>query len=158
MTKSATAPGAFRRDARPPISPDPAPTPGAVADSRRRTVVPRPTLRPVAAPSRRTVAPGPGRRLRSVPVTDAYVRRFWTAVIGPGAVADLLRLAAAAERGRSLLRPIHLDVLIRHRLIACINGRIVVPGLVPALTADLIRRLPTAVRREHDAWRVATSS
>jgi hypothetical protein len=152
MTKSATAPGAFRRDARPPISPDPAPTPGAVAVSRRQTVVPRPTLHPVPAPSTHADTTRPGRGRRTVPVTDAYVRRFWTAAIGPGAVADLLRLAAAAERGRSLLRPVHLDTLLRHRLVVCVRGTIVVPAEVPRVPRSLLAALPVSIRREQQEW------
>ncbi len=147
MTKSATAPGALRRDARPPISPDSAPNPGAVAASRRRTVVPRPMLRPVKALGHTA---RPGSQPRSVPVTDGYVRRFWTAVIGPGAVADLLRLAAAAERGRSLLRPVHLDVLLRFGLVSCRGAIAIVSHRVPLLPPPLVRSLPPRLRREHD--------
>ena len=154
MTKSATAPGAFRRDARPPISPDPAPTPGAVALPRRRTAVPRPSLCPVAAPMGHVDRSR--HRDRTVPVTDAYVRRFWTAVIGPGAVADLLRLAAAAERGRSLLRPVHLATLLQHGLIAEVGGRIVVAPVVPSLPRSLVSCLPAGLRREHASWSAAT--
>lgn len=152
MTRSATAPGAFRRDARPPISSDPAPTPGAVAVSRRRTVVPRPTLHPVSAPTTPADEAGPGRHRRTVPITDAYVRRFWTAAIGPGAVADLLRLAAAAERGRSLLRPVHLDTLLRHRLVVCVRSTIVVPRTVPPVPRSLLTMLPVSLRRDHEEW------
>ena len=86
-----------------------------------------------------------------MPVTDAYVRRFWTAVIGPGAVADLLRLAAAADRGRSLLRPVHLDVLLRHRLVSCQGIIAVVSREVPLLPPALVKTLSPRLRREHDS-------
>ncbi len=71
--------------------------------------VPRPTVR-----RRRTVRaviwddPTPG-----FSAQDDYVRRFWTAVIGPGAVADLLRLMAAAGTDRELKRPVFLAELAR---------------------------------------------
>ncbi len=88
-----------------------------------------------------------------VAVTDGYVRRFWTAVLGPGAVADLLRLAAAAEGGRSLPRPVHLDVLVRSGLVGGGTGSVViVSDRVPLLPRHLLATLPPGLRRSHDEW------
>lgn len=85
-------------------------------------------------------------------VTDPYVRRFWTAAIGPGAVADLLRLAAAAAGGRSLPRPVHLDVLLRSGLVTCFDDFVVVPHSVPLLPPRLLAHLPPRIQRLHDHW------
>ena len=83
-------------------------------------------------------------------VTHPYVRRFWTAVIGPGAVADLLRLATAAQRGRSLRRPVHLGLLVHLGLVAASEGRLLVRTTVPPIPRILAsRRLTPDLARQH---------
>ncbi|HZD22439.1 MAG TPA: hypothetical protein VE569_03430 [Acidimicrobiia bacterium] len=37
--------------------------------------------------------------------SDPYVRRFWVAALGPGAVAELLRLISAAGKGEEVRLP-----------------------------------------------------
>jgi hypothetical protein len=82
--------------------------------------------------------------------TDPYVRTFWLPIIGPGAVADLLRVAAAARRGRPLKHPMYLPTLIREGLVHLDpDGRIGVCAQVPTLDAAQIRRLPPTLRRRH---------
>ncbi len=81
-------------------------------------------------------------------MTDPYVRRFWIAAIGPGAVADLLRLAAAAQSGRSLPIPVHLPALLRERLARYDSGMLIVPDRVPPLPPSLVDRLAPPVRRQ----------
>jgi hypothetical protein len=72
------------------------------------------------------------------------------AAIGPSAVADLLRLAVAARRGRALPRPLHLPTLARHDLVRTERGgRILVRSTIPPLPATHARRLPPALREEH---------
>ena len=80
-----------------------------------------------------------------------YVRTFWTAVLGPGAVADLLRLATAASRGRSLRRPVNLSLLCAAGLARHHDGRIEVRTTVPELSNHQLRELPPAIRRMHAA-------
>lgn len=80
--------------------------------------------------------------------TDPYVRRFWVAAIGPGAVADLLRLAAAAQRGRSLPMPVHLPVLLHERLVTCDAGVLLIPDRVPPLPRSHVDRLIPRLRRQ----------
>ena len=140
--KHSTAPGgSIRRDDRPPIAPDSAPTPGAVDRSRlRRTVWPRPVISP-----RVWISSEPG-----FPVAGPYVRTFWTAVLGPGAVADLLRLATAASRDRSLRRPTGLSQLTVAGLIREHSGRVEVRTVIPPLTTSQILALPAPIRRMHD--------
>ncbi|MGI9529157.1 MAG: hypothetical protein ACR2NG_05550, partial [Acidimicrobiia bacterium] len=87
--------------------------------------------------------------------TDQYVRTFWISVVGPGAVADLLRLAAAAHSGRPLKRPNNLGALIREGLAhPTDDGTIKVHQRVPELNAKQVRRLPPALRRQHQEHRL----
>ena len=88
--------------------------------------------------------------------THPYVRLYWTATIGPGAVADLLRLATAAARGRSLRRPTHLHVLVRAGLAHTHNGHVFVRTRIPPLSAVQVRLLPPDLRRRHP--KAATST
>ena len=78
-----------------------------------------------------------------------YVRRFWIAVLGPGAVADLLRLTAAAQSGRSLKEPVHLPTLLAAGLAIGVHGSVVVNNTVPPVPPHLVRRMPPALRRAH---------
>jgi hypothetical protein len=78
-----------------------------------------------------------------------YVRRYWTAVLGPGAVADLLRLITAARRGFPIRQPLHLAELARAELVRFVEGRVWVRDTVPPLSACQVRRLPPVLRGEH---------
>lgn len=82
------------------------------------------------------------------PVTHPYVRRYWTPILGPGAVADLLRLATAAARDRPLPRPLHLPTLARVGFVGLSDGRLLVRSHVPAVPMMLSRGLPPRLRRE----------
>ncbi len=82
-------------------------------------------------------------------VTDAYVREFWLAALGPRAIADLLRLAAAARRGEAIPKPRHLPNLIRSRLVFCNDGQLLVVDRVPVLPPLLVQALPLPLRRRH---------
>ena len=153
MTESliSAAPEGLRQDVRPPIAMDPAPTSGAaegLPHSERRTACPRPHITPIVWPG--CAVEG------DYPLDHPYVRRFWTALIGPGAVADLLRLATAAQRGRSLLRPVHLPTLTRVGLVTHEAQRVMVRTTVPRLTPTDIRSLHPALREEHRRLRPAT--
>ena len=83
------------------------------------------------------------------PPDHPYVRRYWTAVLGPGAVADLLRLITAAQRGGSLPEPLHLAELARAGLVRFEPGRVWVRETVPPRSLRHLRRLPPALRGEH---------
>lgn len=95
--------------------------------------------------------------LRGYPKTTPYVLRYWTPVVGPGAVADLLRLRAAARRGQSLREPLHLAELARVGLVRFAGGRIWVHDTGPPLSAAHLRRLPPALRAEHrlERWQIS---
>ena len=133
------APGILRRDARPPIDTEPAPAPGA-AKATRITALPRPWIHP------RLIA-GNGHPHHTP--DDPAVRRFWTALIGPGAVADLLRLTAAAHTRRPLRRPIHLQTLFHEGLAHWDGTHILVNPAIPILDEGQIRRLRPALRVEY---------
>ncbi len=134
-----------RNSARPPTrSGVPAPLPDAA-------VQPPGTIRPTAA-QRIVVEPEvwPDRRC-GFPTHHPYVRRFWTAAIGSGAVADLLRLAVAAQRGRSLLLPTSTALLAGEGLIAWRHGRLLARATVPPVPRRHVERMPPALRAEHRA-------
>jgi hypothetical protein len=121
---------------------DAAPAPGVTADRLRPTVVPRPLVTPLLLAGDPDGEPGHA-------PDEAAVRRFWTAVIGPGAVADLLRLVAAAAAGRRLLEPRHLAQLAAEGL--CIrSGRVVaVRRRIPRLGRRHLSRLTPRLRAEY---------
>ena len=119
---------------------DAAPAPGTVA-AYRPTVVPRPWIQ---------VATRPGLAEGHHP-TDAAVRRYWTALLGPGAVADLLRLVAAAGKGRRIREPLHLAVLAAEGLVHRAPGLVLVAPLIPHLDETHIARLRPALRAEYRA-------
>ncbi len=133
---------------RPPTAWEPAP-PSDVAGRHpyralRPTAARRPAIRPVVWPNRDTRT--------GFATNDPYVRRFWTAAIGQGAVADLMRLAVAAQRDRSLLRPEALGTLVREDLARWVRGRLLVRVMIPALSPVQVRRLSPELRREHHPY------
>jgi hypothetical protein len=106
----------------------------------RRTAITRDVIVPILMPG----------TADSYAPTDPYVRRFWIPIVGPGAVADVLRLTAAARGGRPLRIPLHLEVLAREDLATITpHGRIAVPETIPGLAAHQVSRLPPALRVAH---------
>lgn len=89
--------------------------------------------------------------------TDLYVRRFWSAVLGVGAVTDLLRIVQAGVRGNSLRRPVNLSVLLAAGLVHVEGNIIHVPDRIPPLDKELAARLPPALRRAHREWNSAAA-
>lgn len=131
---------ASRRNARPPI-----PVPGAAGRSPRPTVLRRQLVTP-----RLWIVTG------GYPVCHPYLRRFWTAAIGPAAVAALMRLARAADRSQSILRPTATPILAREGLVVENDREVWVRSTVPPLPATLLRRLPQALQREALSQRLTT--
>ena len=120
-----------------------APHSGAAASHLRATARQRAIIKPIPWDWADELATG------NYTPTHPYVRLYWTATIGPGAVADLLRLATAATRGRSLRRPTHLHVLVRVGLAHTHNGHVFVRTSIPPLNAIQQRLLPPDLRRHH---------
>ena len=85
------------------------------------------------------------------PANHPYVRRFWTAAVGPGAVADLLRLIAAAAKNQSLPHPEYLHLLVGAGLVAWSPESVWVRRSVPPLGEAQLRRISPALRAEHQA-------
>jgi len=138
------ASGSVPRDsARPPTaSGNPAPPPGAAVSS--------PSQQAPYLSHRRRVEPVVWHHPSTgFPTQHPYVRRFWTAAIGPGAVADLMRLAIAAQRGRSLPLPPTVTLLSREGLVAWSGGRLLARLVVPPVPERHLRRMPPGLRREH---------
>ncbi len=131
-------PGPVRSDDCPPVATDTAPPPGTAL---RISAASRPLIRP-----RLWAGPVDG-----LDAADPYVRRYWSAAIGPSAVADLLRLITAAKRGNPLPYPLYLHVLVTEHLVVRIGDAILVGERVPALGPRQLRLLPGWLRREHAA-------
>ncbi len=133
-------PGTNSRQVGPPFGRDSARVSGVAVARVRRTAVTRPYVTAGLSD-----APPSG-----FSPTDKYVRQFLIPLLGPGAVADLLRLTAAAHSGRPIRLPLHLATLLREGLAARTqdNG-ILVPPIVQPLARHQVRRLPPALRRTH---------
>ncbi len=101
-------------------------------------------------------------RSYSVEVVDApegsyspghqYVRRFWAAAIGKGAVRDLLDLFLAGLRGRRVHEPFYLGVLVSAGLAEVAGPRILIPSRVPLLPSPMLTRLGLDLRYDHRRW------
>ncbi|MCL1598569.1 MAG: hypothetical protein M3094_05260 [Actinomycetia bacterium] len=133
-------PGTDPGRVRPPTHGVRVPIPGVAEPSIRRTAVVRNEFAPVLTP-----ATSPA----GYPPTHDYVRRFWIAVLGPGAVADLLRITAAAHSGRSLKEPVHLSTLLAAGLVLWHGKTLAVPDTVPPVPRHIVARFPPALRRAH---------
>lgn len=131
------APGTVRLDDRPPVATDIAPSPGAAVR--------------IPAQKRYRIAP----RLRQVrggagfDPSHPYVRTYWTAVLGPGAVAELLRVICAAKRRRTIPHPVFLPVLCREGLVHYADRAVWVSSKVPPLEQHHVARLAPDLRRRH---------
>ncbi len=84
--------------------------------------------------------------------SDPYVRRFWVAAIGTSAVAELLRLTRAAEKGEGVRLPRCLPALLRVGLVQAESGGLVVFDRIPAVPLELRWRFPPALGSEHSRW------
>jgi len=84
--------------------------------------------------------------------SDAYVRRFWVAAIGSAAVAELLRLVRAAEKGEGVRLPRYLPSLIRTGLVKADSNGLVVLDHVPQVPQNLRWRFPPSLAADHSRW------
>ncbi len=84
--------------------------------------------------------------------TDAYVRRFWVAAIGSAAVAELLRLVRAAEKGEGVRLPRYLPSLMRAGLVRVEEGWLIVVDHVPPVPKTLRWRFPPTLAADHNRW------
>ena len=84
--------------------------------------------------------------------TDPYVRRFWVAAIGSAAVAELLRLVRAAEKGEGVRLPRYLPSLIRTGLVKAESSGLVVMDHIPEVPKNLRWRFPPSLAADHNRW------
>jgi hypothetical protein len=89
---------------------------------------------------------------RGIEPSDPYVRKFWVAALGPGAVAELLRLVSAAGKGEEVRLPRHLPQLLRVNLIRVVDGMLAVPELLPPVPAEMRWRFPPDIAAQHASW------
>jgi hypothetical protein len=89
---------------------------------------------------------------QGLPASDPYVRRFWVAALGPGAVAELLRLVSAAGKGEEVRLPRHLPQLLRAGLVSVVDGTLAVPEKLPRVPVEMRWRFPPDVAAQHSAW------
>lgn len=80
---------------------------------------------------------------------DPYVRRFWVAAIGPGAVAELLRLVRAAGKGEAVRLPRHLPILLRTGMVSVEEGCLLVSSRLPPVPPELRWRFPPTLAADH---------
>ncbi|REK19760.1 MAG: hypothetical protein DWQ40_06740 [Actinobacteria bacterium] len=86
------------------------------------------------------------------PASHPYVRRFWVAALGSGAIAELLRLVRAAEKGEEVRLPRHLPQLLRADLVSITSAGIRVSNRIPAVPRELRWRFPPSLAGEHVRW------
>ena len=92
-----------------------------------------------------------------VEASDPYVRKFWVAALGPGAVAELLRLVSAAGKGEEVRLPRHLPQLLRTGLVTVVDGTLAVKDRIPPVPAEMRWRFPPDLAAQHVAWLNQTS-
>lgn len=80
-----------------------------------------------------------------------YVRRFWVAALGPGAVAELLRLVKAAETGEEVRLPRYLPQLLKAGLVSVLDGQLAVVSRVPPVPVEMRWRFRPDLAAEHAA-------
>jgi len=112
----------------------------------------------VGAPLRPTAHIRPTVPVRLVPcrdgieASDPYVRKFWVAALGPGAVAELLRLVSAAGKGEDVRLPRHLPQLLRAGLVTIVEGTLAVCQLIPHVPLEMRWRFPPDLAAQHAVW------
>jgi hypothetical protein len=84
--------------------------------------------------------------------SDPYVRKFWVAALGPGAVAELLRLVSAAGKGEEVRLPRYLPHLLRAGLVTIVEGSLAVQSLVPVVPPEMRWRFPPDLAALHSTW------
>lgn len=146
----------MHQEARPPVATHVAPPSGSVG---RPSMHERPFIEVHLVRGPSPFGSGPGTQYD---VRHHYVRRYWTALLGPTAIADLLRTVQAAKAGRRLRLPHGMSSLLTENLVVRIaDHRYLVAGSVRALGPQQLSRLPALLRSEaqrYDAQRYGEGS
>ena len=137
MSMRYAAPGTVRSDDRPPVATDIAPSPGAAAR--------------IPGQQRYRIAPRlwPHRLSAGIDPDHPYVRTYWTAVLGPSVVADLLRVISAARCSSTIPHPLFLSVLCWEGLVHYSSRSVWVRDLVPPLDRRHLARLAPSLKQRH---------
>lgn len=77
--------------------------------------------------------------------------------MGPGAIAELLRLISAAGKGEDVRLPRYLPHLLRAHLVEIEDGILTVETKLPAVPAEMRWRFPPNIAAEHTAWLAKTA-
>lgn len=80
------------------------------------------------------------------------MRKFWVAALGPGAVAELLRLVNAAGKGEEVRLPRHLPQLLKAGLVSIVEGSLAVREKVPHVPREMRWRFPPDIAAQHAIW------
>jgi hypothetical protein len=80
------------------------------------------------------------------------VRKFWVAALGPGAVAELLRLVSAAGKGEEVRLPRYLPQLLKAGLVTIADGTLAVEERIPEVPIEMRWRFPPDIAAQHAAW------
>ena len=71
------------------------------------------------------------------------------AALGPGAVAELLRLMRAADTGEEVRIPRYLPLLLKTGLVRARTGCLLVADRLPVVPMELRWRFPPGLAAEH---------
>lgn len=74
------------------------------------------------------------------------------AAIGSSAVAELLRLVRAAEKGEGVRLPRTLPTLLRLGLVEAESSGLIVFNRIPPVPPELRWRFPPGLGAEHSTW------
>ena len=74
------------------------------------------------------------------------------AALGPGAVAELLRLVSAAGKVEEVRLPRHLPQLLRAGLVTVVDGTLAVPDRIPLVPREMRWRFPPDLASQHTDW------
>jgi hypothetical protein len=130
---------------------------GAPASGQNRPPISS-AVGPAGAPVRPTARVRPTLQVRLIPTedgieaSDPYIRRFWVAALGPGAVAELLRLVSAAGKGEEVRLPRHLPQLLRAGLVTVVDGSLAVKERIPQVPPEMRWRFPPDLAAQHAEW------
>ena len=74
------------------------------------------------------------------------------AALGPGAVAELLRLVSAAGKGEEVRLPRHLPQLLKAGLVTVVDGTLGVRERIPPVPPEMRWRFPPDLAAQHASW------
>ena len=74
------------------------------------------------------------------------------AALGPGAVAELLRLVSAAGKGEDVRLPRYLPHLLRAGLVRVVDGELAVLDRIPEVPKEMRWRFTPDVAARHAEW------